>query len=337
LAEARFSHPHIVNIYDYGEWTDGRPFVVMELIEGQTLQAALAGGRNMSWRRAVIMGAEIASALAAVHARGIVHRDVSSGNVMLTPNGARLVDFGICALAGEPQQPLREGELLGTPAYIAPERLRGGKVGPAADVYALGVLLYRALSGRLPWPAESPPDLLHAHLWVNPVPLPAIAGLPERASRLCMRCLAKDPAERPSSAEIAIAFARIARIPAIVPPFATVPPGEHVESVGRLTTALPLPPDEPEPQITLREKATETVRTVTRRRPPKSGLALGGAAFAILGLVALAAPAKPQAAVWHPADPAPVVAPAAPAPPALPVAALVTAGDGKGGKHKKSG
>src|SRR5581483_7927565 len=88
-AEARISHPNIVQVHDYGEWGDGRPFVVMELIEGRTLSTVLNGGFCLPWREAVTAGAEIASALAAVHARGIVHRDVSTSNVMLAPTGAR--------------------------------------------------------------------------------------------------------------------------------------------------------------------------------------------------------------------------------------------------------
>src|SRR6185312_10275298 len=105
--------------------------------------------------------AEVASALATAHARGVVHRDVTPANVMLTGSGAKVVDFGISALIGQ-RDAAPDGSLLGTPAYLAPERLTGGQVSPAADVYALGLLLYRSLTGRLPWPAGSTTEALRA-------------------------------------------------------------------------------------------------------------------------------------------------------------------------------
>jgi eukaryotic-like serine/threonine-protein kinase len=208
-AAARLSHPHITNVYDYGESIvdDGSergeaalPFVVMELVDGQPLDEVLAGG-PLPWRRAVELCGQIASALAAVHARGLVHRDIKPANVMLTRGGAKLVDFGISAVAGD--QTDDGHELLGTPAYLAPERLDGAPTAPATDVYALGVVLYRALAGKLPWRVESTTDLLRAHCWIAPAPLPRIGGLPRDVVELCLRCLAKVPAERPTAADVA--------------------------------------------------------------------------------------------------------------------------------------
>lgn len=241
-AAARLSHPSITSVHDYGECRDAdgavRPFVVMELLEGQTLRSVLAQGRRLPWRRAVAIAAEVASALALAHARGIVHRDISSGNVMLTPTGARVVDFGISALIGEHEPVDKDNNIMGTPAYVAPERLDGVQVTPAVDIYALGVLLYRSLSGELPWIAESTTDLLDAHQWLSPTPLPPLPGLPPRVVQLCHRCLAKNPADRPSSAEVAVTLAKIARVPVAVPPFAT---SEDTQAAvaRRKTTVLP--------------------------------------------------------------------------------------------------
>ncbi|MEV0717179.1 protein kinase, partial [Asanoa sp. NPDC050611] len=198
-AAARLSHPHIVGVYDYGE-SAGAPYVVMELVDGVPLNAVTT---PMPWRDAIAICAEIGSALAAAHARGVVHRDVAPGNVLLTAMGAKVVDFGISAVVGE-QEIDADGSLLGTPAYIAPERLDGGQVSAAADVYGLGLLLYRCLAGRLPWPGSSRVELLKAHLFVEPAPLPEIDGLPPEVADLCMRCLAKAPGERPSSAEVVV-------------------------------------------------------------------------------------------------------------------------------------
>jgi eukaryotic-like serine/threonine-protein kinase len=205
-AAARLSHPNITNVYDYGEATtaDGEPvpYVVMELIDGESLAAVLARARKLPWQHAVRITAEVAAALAAAHSRGIVHRDVTPANVMLTATGAKVVDFGISALIGENDiDP--DGSLLGTPAYLAPERLEGGQVSPATDVYAVGLLIYRTLIGQLPWDVGTTTALLRAHQYTEPEPLPPVEGLPREVDALVGRCLEKRPADRPSSAELA--------------------------------------------------------------------------------------------------------------------------------------
>ncbi|WP_157437509.1 serine/threonine-protein kinase [Actinoplanes subtropicus] len=212
-AAARLSHPNITNVYDYGEATtvDGEPvpYVVMELIDGESLAAVLARTRRLPWQHAVRITAEVAAALAAAHARGIVHRDVTPANVMLTQTGAKVVDFGISALIGENDiDP--DGSLLGTPAYLAPERLEGGQVSPATDVYAVGLLIYRTLIGQLPWDVGTTTALLRAHQYVEPDPLPSVEGLPPSVDALVGRCLEKHPSDRPSSAELAHVLAQIA-------------------------------------------------------------------------------------------------------------------------------
>jgi serine/threonine protein kinase len=212
-AAARLSHPHITNVYDYGEATtvDGEPvpYVVMELVDGESLAAVLARSRRLPWPAAVRISSEVSAALAAAHARGIVHRDVTPANVMLTPSGAKVVDFGISALIGENDiDP--DGSLLGTPAYLAPERLEGGQVSPATDVYAVGLLIYRTLIGQLPWDVGTTTALLRAHQYTEPEPLPHVEGLPPAVEALIARCLEKRPDDRPSSAEVAHVLAGVA-------------------------------------------------------------------------------------------------------------------------------
>jgi hypothetical protein len=205
-AAARLTHPHITNVYDYGEATtvDGEPvpYVVMELVDGESLAAILARVRMLPWPTAVRISAEVAAALASAHARGIVHRDVTPANVMLTPTGSKVVDFGISALIGENDVD-PDGSLLGTPAYLAPERLDGGQVSPATDVYAVGLLIYRMLIGQLPWDVGTTTALLRAHQYTEPEPLPPVEGLPPAVEALIGRCLEKRPEDRPSSAELA--------------------------------------------------------------------------------------------------------------------------------------
>ena len=221
LAAARLSHPNITGIFDFGEAPlDERltvPYVVMELNDGESVAARITRQGALAWRDAVTIGAEVASALATAHARGVVHRDVTPANVMLTGAGAKVVDFGISAIVGQ-RDAAPDGSLLGTPAYLAPERLGGAQVSAATDVYALGLLLYRALTGRLPWPAETTAEALRAHLYADPDPLPLIAGLPEGVRDLCLRCLAKSPSGRPGAAEVARALAAEVGLQPIIPP-----------------------------------------------------------------------------------------------------------------------
>jgi serine/threonine-protein kinase len=204
-AAARLAHPHVSVVHDYGEWADANdavmPYVVMELIDGPSLHEVLAAG-PLPWPRAATIVAQVASGLAAAHARGLVHRDVKPGNVVLAPTGAKLVDFGISAIAGDSHS---DGELLGTPAYVSPERLVGAPNSSSTDVYALGVLLYRSIAGRLPWHTDDNVSVLLAHLHDEPEPLveAAASGAPPELAALCLRCLAKEPEARPTAAEVA--------------------------------------------------------------------------------------------------------------------------------------
>ncbi len=184
-AAARLSHPHITNVYDYGEAADGTPYVVMELVDGQSLAQRLATA-PLSWRSAVRVAAQVASALAAAHAQGLVHRDVTPANVMLSRGGVKVVDFGIAAAVGE-----RDRAVLGTPSYLAPEQRAGGPAQAATDVYALGLLLYHAATGRLPRP-------------------PGLQGVPRDGAAVIAACLSTNPAARPGSAVLARRLAELA-------------------------------------------------------------------------------------------------------------------------------
>ena len=231
-AAARLLHPNITNVYDYGE-QDAVPYVVMELVDGHSLAERLGRDEALPWPEAVTACRQVADALAVAHARGIVHRDVTPGNVMLTATGAKVVDFGISALVGD-RDIDADGSLLGTPAYLAPERLDGGQVSAAADVYALGLLLYRCLAGTQPWPATSRTEILRAHLYREPQPLPPVEGLPAEIGDLIERCLAKAPADRPTSAEVAAALA-----PHAAPTVAPTPAPRHLDLGAAGTTILP--------------------------------------------------------------------------------------------------
>jgi eukaryotic-like serine/threonine-protein kinase len=205
-AAARLTHPHVTNVHDYGESVSESgervPYVVMELVHGPTLAQRLKAG-PVPVRTALLICAQVAAALAAAHARGLVHRDIKPGNIMLSQGGVKVVDFGIAAIAGQRGESPSDGEMWGTPAYLAPERLGSGEVVPASDVYALGLLLYRLLAGCLPWRAETVSQMINAHQYAEPAPLPELPDVPASVVELCGRCLSKEPQERPTAAEVA--------------------------------------------------------------------------------------------------------------------------------------
>jgi serine/threonine protein kinase, bacterial len=211
-AEARFgarlAHPNVAAVYDFGtsrRGGRGAAFVVMELLDGMLLGNRLDRG-PLNWRFAVRVCAEISAGLAAAHSQGIVHRDIKPGNVVLTEAGAKLLDFGIAAFVGEPDR-LADGTVLGTSGYMAPERFGPSPVAPSLDLYGLGVLLYRTLTARLPWVAQTREDLVRAHRYVAPLPLPPIDGLPPEVVDICFRCLDKEPGGRPTAIAVALLLA----------------------------------------------------------------------------------------------------------------------------------
>ncbi|HEV8568183.1 MAG TPA: protein kinase [Actinoplanes sp.] len=209
-AAATLSHPNIAHVYDYGESDQNgvcTPYVVMELVRGGTLQQRLAAG-PLPPRFAMRLAAEVAAALAAAHADGLVHRDIKPANVMVAPAGAKVVDFGIAAAISPGGSGESAFEVFGTPAYLAPERLTDDAVEPASDVYALGVLLYRLLSGHSPWSADTTTQMLTAHIYVEPEPLTPLPDVPDYIVALCNRCLSKDPTQRPSARDAAALLAQ---------------------------------------------------------------------------------------------------------------------------------
>jgi serine/threonine-protein kinase len=207
---ARLSHPHIAAVHDYGETErpDGStmPYVVMELLDGESLAARLTRG-PLAWPDAARIGAEVASGLAMAHAARVVHRDIKPGNIMLTPTGTKILDFGISVPTGAPDDD-ETGATFGTPAYTAPERLNGTPAEPATDVYALGTVLFEMLNGDPPFPVDTWEEFAAAKAWdkfaaaraTAPARLPD--DLPASFRDLVDRCLADEPWLRPEAAEV---------------------------------------------------------------------------------------------------------------------------------------
>jgi hypothetical protein len=212
-ASARLSGPHIAAVYDFGR-SEGRPYMVMELVRGETLADRLTREGPLPPQEAARIATQVAEALEEAHAAGIVHRDVKPGNLMLTPAGdVKVMDFGIAAAAWAVRI-TTSGLVLGTPSYLAPEQAKGEKTTPASDVYALGAVLYEMVAGHPPFVAESPVAVALAHVREDPPPLHQVAeGVPPNLAAASMAALAKDPAERPASAAAFASMLRESTLP----------------------------------------------------------------------------------------------------------------------------
>jgi serine/threonine-protein kinase len=207
---AAVSHPHLASVYDVGE-TDDTVFIAMELVHGASLATRITEA-PFPIAEVLRIGLGIARGLGAAHRAGVVHRDLKPANVMLDAEGAaKIVDFGLAKLVlpasgADPRAadlPTQEGKILGTPSYMAPEQARGERVGPSADVFSLGVVLYEMLAGRRPFTGATMMDVLVSV--ARDAPPPLSRRIPREIERVVFRCLAKDPAARPADGDVVAA------------------------------------------------------------------------------------------------------------------------------------
>ena len=229
-AASQVAHENVVEVTDFGETEDGRPFIVMEYLEGESLAATLLAEGPFSWGRTRGILLQILAALEAAHSRRVIHRDMKPGNCFRirrhgTDDFIKVLDFGIAKVLREDGTGISltaQGTVMGTPDYMSPEQCRGTKVDPRADLYALGVMAYEMLSGRLPFAAKHPVDVMHMHVFEEAPPIPEIAPdaeVPSAAMKVVKRAMAKEPDERFASAA---AFAEAVR--GIDPEKPTAPP-----------------------------------------------------------------------------------------------------------------
>lgn len=202
-ATARLDHPGVPAVHDLGVHGEDL-FLVMQLVPGIVLADHIAEQERLSVGEAVSIAAQVCSVLVAAHSASLVHRDLKPHNLMITPSGVvKVLDFGVAALLGpaEASRLTATGRTLGTPAYIAPEQAQGGPVGPAADLYALGCILFEMLGGSPPYEAANAPDMMRRHI-DSPIPIITEyrSDVPDDLAHLLYCLLAKDPAERPASA-----------------------------------------------------------------------------------------------------------------------------------------
>ncbi len=220
LQEARsasaISHPAIAQVYDVDE-ADGALFIALELVEGKTLRRLVAE-RELDLLGAVEVAVQVAEGLGRAHAKGIVHRDIKSDNIMVTPDGrAKILDFGLAKLFASDSSPdeasraetlalTQAGTVLGTVAYMSPEQARGKEVDHRSDLFSLGIVLYEMVTGELPFKGQSPLDTMHAIAFDEVRPVTVIRReLPADLQRILSRCLRKRPEDRYQSAEALVA------------------------------------------------------------------------------------------------------------------------------------
>ncbi len=209
LAIAALHHPHIVRLLDQGTDADGTVYLVMERLAGETLKARMDREGRFAPRAAVALAMELLDGLGAAHARGIVHRDIKPTNVMLVPDAAGrervvILDFGVAKLfaAGELETLTATGQMVGTPAYMSPEQARGQTIDARTDVHAVGVLLYRALTGRVPYVGKDTADVIFQVLAGEKLPIERVLPRidPSLAS-VVARAMERRPSDRFSSAD----------------------------------------------------------------------------------------------------------------------------------------
>ena len=234
-AVAGLTHSNIRQLYDYGE-LEGRAYMVLEYLPGRTLEDRLAAGGPLRDEETVRILAELADGLAAAHSSGLVHRDLKPANVVFDEEGrAKIADFGIASIAGA--STLTEaGTLLGTAAYISPEQAAGDRVTAASDVYSLGVIAYRMLTGRLPFESENAMELAQMHLELAPPPVAEVRpDAPPLLASVTMAALAKNPRERPPDGGSLLSELRGAPPSALA---AAGAPTQIIESVRRPAAPL---------------------------------------------------------------------------------------------------
>ena len=218
-AAARLSHPHVVSVFDQGDGARsdgsvdvGRPYIVMELVEGRTLRSVISREAPLSPQRALSMIEPVLSALAAAHEAGLVHRDIKPENVLISERGEiKVGDFGLARAITAQTSTATAGLLIGTVSYLPPELVVSGKADARADVYSTGVVLFEMLTGRKPHTGETPIQVAYAHVHTDvpaPSSLPTAGPIPDYLDALIARATARNADARPHDAKVMLAQVR---------------------------------------------------------------------------------------------------------------------------------
>ena len=292
-ATSLIRHPGIVDVFDFGHLGDGRAFIAMEFLDGESLASRLRTGRSLLLAEIVAIGQQAAAALGAAHDKGIVHRDLKPDNIYLVPDeqvagGVRvkILDFGIAKLApdgpGRADIKTRTGVIMGTPAYMSPEQCKSaGEVDFRSDIYSMGCVLYEMACGRPPFLGEGVGEVIGAHIYEAPPPPRSLNSRVSPALEAAvLRTLAKNPSQRtPSMAQLRRELEDAAG------PHLRHPPGERDSPPARLGTP---PSQSTESRTTLGDSASESIppRRRSRSRPVAIVAAAAGLTIAVAAVAA---------------------------------------------------
>ena len=306
-AVAKLSHPNTVNIYDFGQDSDGTLFIAMEYIEGQSLRNVIHQEAPLPLKRALSIAAQVAASLTDAHGHSIVHRDLKPDNVMIQARGrqrdvVRVLDFGIAKLRDENRQSqmamTQAGDMLGTPQYMSPEQIRGETIDGRTDIYSLGGMLYEMVTGRLPFEAPTVMALLSKHLLETIMPpsqrRPDL-NIPPAIDNLILGAMAKNAADRPATMEL---FGE--QIAALLATF----PGDSGQATAQNTAAQPI-----------QTRAQPAVTPLAMTPPPHAATPGAGTPFAAAPTAAVMSPPPPPPPGAAPHNPYTNAPPPAVAPP----------------------
>ncbi len=274
---ARLSHPNVVGVYDFGSH-HGRHYLVMELVVGRSLAEERLRQNVLDCREAAAIAARTAAGLAAAHLQSVIHRDIKPGNIMVTADRAvKITDFGIARFADEATGTLTAaGQIVGSAAYLSPERAMGRSAQPASDIYSLGCVLYELLTGRPPFTGDTALAVLQQHVEDTPVPPDRLRpDIPAPLADYVLLMLDKDPARRPTADQAA------ARLPELQAP---------------RDLPDPLPQDLPTAPLPLAPPPTIPLAPATRSRPeiPKLLLVVLACLAVLIGAAAIGASLIPD-------------------------------------------
>jgi len=303
-AAGQLLHPAIATVFDVGHTDDGTPFLVMEYVKGETLRELLENGK-LTLTETLRIARDVLEALSFAHAQGIVHRDVKPSNIMVTSERrGKIMDFGIAHVMGS--ELTAGGDLLGSPYYMAPEQLAKGPITARTDLFSFAIVLYRMLTGVLPFTGDSFAAVAHAILHEKPVPPERLdPGIGKALSNLVLHCLEKSPEERAGSApEVlrALAAAESGKMEKLEPPRTSrrrtlglslallvvalaairlqapqpsAAPIEPIETPAPIAIPIEPPPPVPEPETTTRPTSIPVVAPSARTEAPKRSVPAG--------------------------------------------------------------
>ena len=242
----QIGHPNIVDVFAFGELPDGRSYFVMELLAGETLRTRLSRA-PMTLDQVVAVARPLSRALESAHGKGVVHRDLKPDNIFLVAGAeeyptVKLLDFGVAKLARSDHrlEKTATGALVGTPQYIAPEQAKGYTIDHRADIYALGGILFEMLTRRPPFVADNAMEVVAKHLMEAPVrPSTLVRGVPAELDAIIVRMLAKDPAQRPSLAELVGLLDRIRNLPPTA--FTPIATAQTTQPIRKRRALSPVP------------------------------------------------------------------------------------------------